>query len=141
MRAPALYLQCMMDEIMIEFEYADEDEFSFDGSSGEPDVIWAYRDGEQAGYVQFYVFGSRDELEAEIEPDRYGWTVEGPFFQPDEHTGSVLYMADILVKPEHRGSGVYDRLVGEVEKMAFATYCCFTNDRLAERWRRLHQPA
>jgi hypothetical protein len=81
----------MADEILIEFEYTDDEyEFSFDETSGDPDVVWAYRDGEQVGYVQFYAFESLDELVAEIETERYGWTVAGPFFQPDTRSGAVL---------------------------------------------------
>jgi hypothetical protein len=127
-----------MGEITIEYEYADEqDEFSFEGP--DPDVIWAVRDGEQIGYVQFYLFDDLDDLDAEITPEKYGWTVEGPFFHPDERNGQICYMAMVEILSEHRGSGAYDKLVAELEQMRFPVYACFMNTRLRERWLRLHR--
>jgi hypothetical protein len=125
--------------VTIELEYADDEEEMF-GEGRNPDVIWALRGGERIGYVQFYIFNSLSELEEEIEPGRYGWKVEGPFFRPDEQDGAILYFADIMIQPEHRASGVYERLVQEVEATGFPVYACFTNSRLAERWRHRHRP-
>lgn len=124
-----------MSKLQVEFEYAEEDEFALERN---PDVIWVLAAGEKVGYIQFYLFDDQDDLFEEIDPERYGWTLEGPFLHADEESGSICYLANINVLEAHRGSGVYPLLVRQLEQMGFPVYACFTNGRLAARWRSQH---
>lgn len=63
----------------------------------------------------------------EIEPERYGWTVEGPFLHPDSHDSAICYLAEFNVLESHRGSGVYPFLVSQMEQLSFPVYACFTS--------------
>lgn len=77
------------------------------------------------------------------QPDHVDWgeaDYRGPFFHDERPGGAIAVLQCVYIHPVLRGSGLwleFEQLLAELRRPVYAT---FANERLGERFRRMHRP-